>query len=358
MPQAKPHLKKLYRTPMLKNSRRGFLRLDMNESVDGVPGEFIKEVLAEIDSEFLATYPEYDALIKKIARHDCINSENICLSNGSDGAIKYLFDAYVSLKDTILLTDPTFAMYPVYCQMFDAHPIMIPYYDDFSFPLNIFLNAIQSDIRMAVIVNPNNPTGSIIKRSDMEKILNKCADQDVLLIIDEAYFYYYDETFIPDIKTYNNLVVLRTFSKLCGLASVRIGYAAACPEIIQNLNKVRPTYDVNGFAASFAEKILDTPGLIEQVIGQVNQGKDFLTSQLKQNNITYKDSKANFVLIKCPGFAEKLIDRLRKENILVSGGFKQGFLKDHLRVAVGNIQSMRHFCDVFIALWKELYKTA
>ena len=93
MPQAKPHLKKLYRTPMLKNSRRGFLRLDMNESVDGVPGEFIKEVLAEIDSEFLATYPEYDALIKKIARHDCINSENICLSNGSDGAIKYLFDA-------------------------------------------------------------------------------------------------------------------------------------------------------------------------------------------------------------------------------------------------------------------------
>jgi len=357
MPLPKPHLNNLCRTPFREKSRKGFLRLDMNENVDGLPQEFVKSVLLDIGPEYLAMYPDYTPLVKKIAEHNRIAPKNICLSNGSDGAIKYIFDSYVSPGDKVVLTDPTFEMYPVYCKMFNAIPIMVPYHEDFLFPLDEFLSTIQADSRMAVIVNPNNPTGVVIERTDLKKILNKCVDQDVLLVIDEAYFYYYDETFIQDIKSYNNLVVLRTFSKLCALASVRIGYAAACPEIIQNLNKVRPAYDVNGFATYFVEKLLGAPELIEQEIKNVREGKNFLINQLQQNNIEYINGKANFVLIKCPGFAEKLINRLREENILVSGGFKYDFLKNYLRVAVGGIQNMRQFCGVFLALWKELHKT-
>jgi len=353
LPQSKAHLRKVYRTPFQEKSRRDFLRLDRNENPDGLSDEFVRETLRSIDASRLSMYPEYTSLIAKIAAHNNVQPENICISNGSDSAIKYVFDAYISSGDQVLITDPTFAMYPVYCEMFNSVPTVVPYREDLSFPLDEFLKAICQDIRLTVLVNPNNPTGVAISRSDFLNIINRCWDNDVLLIVDEAYFYYYDETFIQDIKAYNNLIVLRTFSKVCALASARIGYAAASPEIIQNLNKVRPTYDVNGFAVLFAEEILDAPQLIEQEIENAREGKDFLLNQLRQNNVECMAGEGNFVLIKCPGFVKKLIAALRQENILVSGGFKQGFLKDYLRITVGNIQTMQQFCDAFFTLWNK-----
>jgi len=353
LPQPKPHLQKVYRTPFLEKSRQSFLRLDMNENPDGLPDEFVREVLQCIDANSLSMYPEYTSLIAKIAEHNNVESENICISNGSDGAIKYIFDAYISTGDQVLLTAPTFAMYPVYCEMFDARPVFIPYRDDFSFPLNQFLEGICKDIRLAVLVNPNNPTGVTISRPNFVEIVSKCFDNNVLLIVDEAYFYYYDETFIQDIRAFNNLIVLRTFSKVCALAGARVGYAAANPAIVKNLNKVRPTYDVNGIAVLFAEKILDSIQLIEQEIKNARKGKTFLVNQLQKNGIECVAGEGNFVLIKCPGFIDKIIDGLRQENILVSGGFKQDFLKDYLRVTVGNIQTMREFWNSFYTLWKK-----
>ena len=358
MPQGKPHLRKVYRTPFQGKSRRNLLRLDMNENPDGLPDKFLREALGFIDAKSLSMYPEYTSLIDKIAEHNNVKSENICISNGSDGAIKYVFDAYISFSDQVLLTDPTFAMYPVYCEMSDAMLISIPYHANLSFPLNRFLAGICENTRLAVLVNPNNPTGVAICRADFLKILNKCFVHDVLLIVDEAYFYYYNETFIQDIKTYNNLIVLRSFSKVCALAGARIGYAAASPEIIHNLNKVKPTYDVNGFAVLLAERILDAPQLIEAEIKYAREGKKFLVNQLQQNSVEYVEGNANFVLIKCPGSVETLVAELRKRDILVSGGFRQKILKDYLRVSIGNVQTMRYFCDVFVALWKTLYRCA
>jgi histidinol-phosphate aminotransferase len=326
----------------------------MNENADGLPEEFVRKILSEIDPGFLATYPEYGSLLQKIAEHNDILPENICISNGSDGAIKYIFDAYVSPGDQVVITDPTFAMYPVYCQMYDTRAVIVPYHADFSFPLEDFLKAIKANVRLAILVNPNNPTGVALEQPALKKILNKCADNDVLLIVDEAYFYYYDETCIGEIKSYNNLVVLRTFSKLCSLASVRIGYAAGFPEIISNLYKVRPTYDVNGVAVYLVERLLDESGLINKAIEQVNRGKKFLLQILTDNVIEFRDGKANFVLIKCPGYVEEMIEALRKENILVAGGFKQSFLKDYLRVTVGSMRSMQRFCDAFLTYREKL----
>jgi len=353
MPQDKLHLKDLYRTPIFGNSRKGFLRLDMNESVDGLPEAFVREVLSGVDGEFLAVYPEVGTLIHKIAGHNNIEPENICVSNGSDGAIKHIFDSYVSPGDKVLFTDPTFAMYPVYCRMYDARPVILPYGEDFSFPLDGFLEVIGPDIRLAIVVNPNNPTGTVIEMPNLKKILVKCAVHDVLLIIDEAYFYYYDKTFIEEIKSYNNLVILRTFSKLCGLACARLGYASACPEIVSNLNKVRPTYDVNGFAIRFAETLLDQPKLIEEAITVVNQGKEFLKNQLDSKQFEYRTGNANFILIRCPGRVQEIIQGLYKKNILVGGDFSQDFLKDYLRVTVGSVERMRVFWDAFLVQWEK-----
>lgn len=330
------------------------MRLDMNESVDGLPEKFVKSVLSEVDQEFLATYPEYYTLIQKIAEHNQVLPENICISNGSDGAIKYIFDCCISPGDRILLTDPTFAMYPVYCQMFNAQTVSIPYHDDFTFPLDAFLHCIGPEIRMAVVVNPNNPTGVALDPPGIQKIIAKCEREDVLFVLDEAYFYFYDKTAIEKIKKYQNLIVVRTFSKLCSLAALRLGYAAACPAIVENLCKVKPTFDVNGIAVLFAEKLLDRPQIIAESIEKANEGKNFLAEKLTSFGIEFRMGEANFVLIKCNQNVSEMISRLAKEKILVAGGFKQAFLKDYIRVTIGRIESMWQFCDVFFTEWKKL----
>jgi len=350
MIKTKSHLKDLYRTK--PRSRRGYLCLDMNEGMPGLPDGFVRRTISSIKGDFLALYPEYHALKKTIAAHNGIAAENICLSNGSDGAIKYIFDAYISPGDKVLMTDPTFAMYPVYCKMFRARPVIVEYNDDLSFPMEKFLKSISRGIRMAVVVNPNNPSGTALKVRELIPIIKKAHESDTIIIVDEAYFYFYPETTIRLIKKYDNLIVLRTFSKLCGLAGLRIGYAASSPEITKNLRKIRPTYDVNAAAALFAEGLLKNKNIIRKLISVLKEGADYLISRLKEEGIEYKRGVANFVLIRCGDRVGEMIDRLERKGVLVNGNFRQKFLKDYLRVTISNKRYMARFWNIFIVLWR------
>lgn len=352
MIRIKPHLKDLYRTDPDKISRKGCLRLDKNEGIPGLSDDFIKGVVSCIDPDFLSRYPEYGGLPAKIAAVNNLEAGNICLSNGSDAAIKYIFDAYVSAGDGILLTDPTFAMYPIYCEMFGARPVTVEYKSDMAFPFEGFMDKLSSEVRAAVIVNPNNPTGSLAGRDLLISVIDKAARNDTLVIIDEAYFYFNDSSMIEEVKNYENLIVLRTFSKLFSIAAVRLGYAAASARIVTDLKRVKPTYDVNSMAALFGEKILENPDIIRDLMSKVRGGKDYLVRRLSEENIEYRDSRANFILIRCPGRADEMVNRLAGRKILVGGGFKQAFLKDYIRITVGDEKVMSVFWDAFIRIWK------
>lgn len=354
MPELKPHLKNLYRILPFKKSRMGYLRLDMNENVSGLPEDFLKEVMSEINPNFLATYPEYMALQEKIATFNHLKSENISLTNGSSPAIKYIFYAYVSPGDKILLTDPTYAMYPVYCRMFNAKPIVVDYKSDLTFPNEDFIGRISNEIKIAVVVNPNNPTGSVVEPNVLTEIIKKAADNDVFVIVDEAYFYFSTESVIELVRKYENLIVLRTFSKLFGIAGARLGYAVACPEIIENIRKVKPTYEINCLAVLLGEKILGNPNIIQNLLKDTKEGKEYLIQKLSEVGIEYKESCANFVLIKCNERVDEIIKKLAEKNILVSGRFKQDFLKDYIRVTIGNRMIMDRFWDFFIKIWQDI----
>lgn len=351
MPVAKAHLGGLYRTNLHERRRRGYLRLDMNEGVPGLPADFVRAVWAECDAEFLATYPEYGTIQEKIANHNQVSPENIILANGSDAAIKYLFDAYVSPGDKILLTDPTFAMYSVYCRMFAAQPLVLSCQPDLTFSAEEFRRQIVPDLRLAVVVNPNNPTGYAFPPNQLLELIQEAYRHDVLMVVDEAYFYFYPESMVKEIVHFDNLIVLRTFSKLCGLAAARLGYAVACPSIIDNLRKVQPTYDVNGIALMLAEKLLDDPGLIQDLIQDAADGKNFLLRQLAAAGIEHLAGQANFVLIKCDGRAPKLAEILEREKILVGFGFQNIHMQDYLRITVGSKKIMAQFWQTFIKIW-------
>ncbi|MDD3905569.1 MAG: histidinol-phosphate transaminase [Candidatus Omnitrophica bacterium] len=352
MSDAKKHLKDIYRTPPKEGSRLRCLRLDMNENPSGLPGNFVKKTAGKINSNVLSSYPECGRLIKKIAERENILPENVSLSNGSDAAIKHIFDAYISEGDRVLLTDPTFAMYFVYCKIFKADVISVPYLPDFSFPEEDFLKALSNDVRMAVIVNPNNPTGSVISDAAIQRIVKKAAEKNALIVIDEAYFYYYPRTAIRLIKKFKNLIVLRTFSKLCGMANARLGYAAASREIVESLRKVTPGFDVNGLAVLFAAELLDSPSIIRKMIHRSEEGKKYIARKLSDHKIEYVYGSANFILIKCGRRTKDIIARLAKKNILVGGNFNQDFLADYMRITTGEKRLMEKFWKAFFAIWR------
>jgi len=350
---AKEHLARLHRTNPHKDARHGFLRLDMNEGVPGLPTDFIKKTLVAVDQEYLATYPSHQNLQNKIAAHNQLSPENIIVANGSDAAIKYIFDAYVSAGDRILLTNPTFAMYPVYCRMFAAEPISVAYRADLSFPWEEFIDHMGLDVHLAVVVNPNNPTGHALTASQVLGLVGQAAQHRILLVVDEAYFYYYHETVIQAVKEFRNLIVLRTFSKLCGMAALRLGYAAASAPVIENLRKVRPTFDINGLAVLFGERLLDHPEVIQALIREAMMGKEFLVEKLAAAGIPFCAGSANFVLIHCGGKVDAVVKGLAQENILVSGGFQNDNLKPYVRVTVAKKELMEEFWETFIKIWKK-----
>ncbi len=348
MIEPKKQLEQLVRVQPDNEARLQCLRLDLNENVSGLPDEFVKGIAAEIDAEFLCTYPQYRELKQKIADRYHLKPGQICLGNGSDGIIKYFFDAYISQGDRVLLTNPTFAMYNVYCRMFGAQEVIVDYNADLSFPLEEFKRQLADDIRLAVVVNPNNPTGTILSAEQLHELMQTALDHKVLLMVDEAYFHYYPETAIADVNRFPNVIVLQTFSKLCALASSRIGYAAADEAIIHNLEKVKPTYDVNGFGVIFANRLLDQAHHIDNMIQKFEEARDHLCERLESAGIPFRTGAANFVLIDVGERVEAVMQGLKDEQILVGGGFSQPSLKNYIRVTIANKQTMDFFLEKFL----------
>ena len=350
----RPHLRGLQRSRIGEKDRGGYLCLDMNEGIPGLPEAFVRRTLSSIDAGFLCRYPEYHGLKAILARHNGLKPENISLSNGSDGSIKNIFDAFIGRGDRVLMTDPTFAMYPVYCRMCEAKAEVVGYGPDLAFPFEEFWTRLKKGVKLAVIVNPNNPTGSILEPRRLLRLVQRARSADALLLVDEAYFYYYPETAMLWVRRYENLIVLRTFSKLCGLAAARIGYAAASVPVVEGLRKVKSAFDVSALGVVMAQRILEHPSLMARLMRSVAAGKDYLVERLRRVGIPHIAGHANFVLIDCGGDAEDAARRLAERRVLVSAGFRQENLGSYIRVTVGDRGTMDRFLKAFLPVWKEL----
>jgi histidinol-phosphate aminotransferase len=331
----------------VERSGPAYLRLDMNEGVSALPNDFIKEVSSSITSEFLSTYPAYKSLKERIASFDKVKYENITITNGSDCAIKYVFETFVSPGEKVVLTDPTFAMYPIYSSLYQADLESVSYNDNLSFPYENFINSISDSTKLAVIVNPNNPTGSILEKDKIIEILDKASSTNTLVVVDEAYYLFYPETAADLISRYNNLIVTRTFSKVFGMAALRIGYALASSELISAIHTIRPTFDANNLGVLFAEKILSKPDLLDKMIKDSLEGKNYICSKLKEANLCFISGHANFILIDLGDKVNDVLNKLKDSNVLASGDFNQSFLQKYLRITTASKDIMEKFWDIF-----------
>lgn len=330
--------------------RYDYKRYDMNENPEGLPKEFIESVLKEVTPEFLSIYPEPDKFLNKYAKFldHGVKFENLMATNGSDMAIRYLLETFGEAGKEVVTVSPSFEMYWVNCNILGLKHVPVSYESDLTIDINKILNAINKNTRIVVLLNPNNPVGNTYTEEELEKVIAKAKEVEAVVIIDEAYHYFYDKTFLDYALHEENVVVLRTFSKLMSLAACRLGVIISNPKIIDYVKRSKLTFDVNSFALLFAEKLLDKPEIIDNLINIAKKGKEYILDELKKHNYWCKDCRGNFIFVKPNHDAKYIAERLEKEKKILTHPYSNELLKDYIRVSTGSVDAMKVFLEAFL----------
>lgn len=351
----------IYVNPFIKNTvrifpsqgRYGKLRYDMNENPEGLPKEFVDSVLQEITPEFLAIYPEPNRFLKKYADFIGVQFENLMCTNGSDMAIRYLLETFGETGKEVVTVAPSFEIYWVNCNILGYKHVPVQYNEDWTINIDKIVSAITEDTRIVVLLNPNNPVGNVYTEEEFNKVQKRAEEVGALLIIDEAYHYFYSKTFLNQALKCSNVVILRTFSKLMSLAAVRLGVIIGNSKLIDCVRKARLTFDVNSIALLFAERLLERPDVIQSLIQTQQEGKDYLLSELRKLGYWCKDCMGNFVFVKPKKNAYVLTQYLEEKHNILVHSYGNSLLKDYIRISTGSITAMKRFLGCFLESEKE-----
>jgi len=324
------------------------IKLASNENALGASPKAVQAIQDHLSRIHL--YPDGGAwyLKRDLARHLEVSPENIILGNGSDEIVSIITRIFIQRGDEAIMGDPSFLMYKIDTQLSQGEVICIPLKN---FQMDIFavLKAITPRTKLVFISNPNNPTGTITPKEDMKKLLQKVPSH-VLIISDEAYYEYVDDPDYPDtiswIKKGKNIVVLRTFSKIYGLAGLRIGYAVAREKIISLLNRARPPFNVNSLAQVAARASLKDKEHLNKSRKLIKEEKEFLYNHLRRLGISFLPTQANFILIESGKKTKEIILALLKKGIIVRG-MEAYNLPHHIRLTIGTREQNEAFVREF-----------
>lgn len=320
------------------------LLLDFNERTIPVPVKVSNALIDMITSNMLNRYPEYGNLEEKLSQYTGVTRDQIVITNGSDQGIDMVVRTFVDHDDTIIIPTPSFSMYKQSAQIVGAR-IKEPFYNktDMSFPLSDILDMITTDVKLIVICNPNNPTGTLIPVSDIERIARKASS--AIILVDEAYAEFSGVSAVSLIEKLPNIIVTRTCSKALGLPSLRLGYLVATNTYIKELLKVRGPYDVNMAVALAASAALDcTEELGEYVNEVMNISKPLIETFFNKNKIDFYPSSANFILYK--PLIEHEAEILKHNSILVRPQDKKQ-IEGTIRLTIGTEQQMKRFIKIY-----------
>lgn len=337
----KNHLLDVYRSEPDRYNRTRYIRLDKNEDLCGLPDKIVSDQLSLVTLDDLSAYPQPYLLYDKLSDYLGLSKENLVITMGSDAAIKNVFEVFVSPGDNVIIPEPTYAMYEVYAKLFDAELTRIPYNADLMLNVRDMIDAIRDNTRMVVLANPNSPTGTIVGRDEIVDLIRTCNERDIIVLIDEAYYPYYDGTVIDLINRYPNIVVTRTFSKAFGLAALRLGYAAADPQMIRYLNIFRPMYETHGFAVAFGCAALEHSEYVMLNVRRTLEGREYLIRALQQKGFEAYPTYTNFVNFRVdPNIRDPLVEYLKNKKILIKPGASHPALESCIRITAGPKEKM------------------
>ncbi len=335
-----------------QNERKDYLRLDLNENPGGLPEEFVKEVLKDVTPQLVAQYPETLHFTKSLAAYLNVDISNICLVNGSAEGIRYIIQAFTSDNGRIVGVVPSYFMFQIYSEMYHRNFVKIPY-DSVSLTMNIqnIIDELTDDTQLLVLLNPNNPMGNVYTNEEFEQIMKVTREKQITVLIDEAYYYFYPNTFISYALNEEHVFVTRTFSKLFSMAGCRLGYVVGKAEGVSLVQKLCTPHNTNAFALKFAEAIIETPGMTEKLISDFVEGREYLIGVLDSNGYLHKGEAGNFLFIKSKTNADELVNKMKtQKRILIKSYPNVGYLGDCIRVSIGAKQYMETFVNALLEL--------
>lgn len=319
------------------------VKLDANEGNK----DLFKDLVQELGENFyLNVYPDdnYTDLKNAISNYIGCKTSNISVGNGSSELLDLCVKTFVDTNDLILSLDPTFSMYSIYAKIVNSRYIGAGEANDFIVDVDKVIKSIkENNPKLTIVCNPNNPTGTVIKR---DKILEIVKSTEEIVIVDEAYMEFSNESVVDEIENYENLIVVKTLSKAFSMAGIRTGYLLANEELVKTVEKVRPPYNLNSISAFLATKALQQSDKMKNYVKEVKQERKKVYESLLEMGIKAFPSGANFVFFNCD--IKDLEEKLIKEDVLIRKF--GGKLDNHYRVTIGTKTEN----DAFIEAMKKL----
>lgn len=326
------------------------IKLNTNEN-PYPPSPMAKAALKQMDLDCMRLYPDPTAhvLTDAIAEFYHLKEEQIFVGVGSDDVLAMIFLTFFNSHKPVLFPDITYSFYDVWAEMLRVPYETVPLNEEFQIRKEDYFRENGG----VIFPNPNAPTGLELPLSEVEEIVK--ANQDVIVVVDEAYVDFGAASALPLIEKYDNLLVVQTFSKSRGMAGMRIGYAMGNPLLIKYLNDVK--YSFNSYTMDQTTLVMGAASMkdrayFEETVNKVVETREWTKGELKKLGFSFGDSKANFIFAShenCP--AKELFEALRKENIFVRY-FEKPRIDNYLRITIGTQQEM----ETFVAFLKDYLK--
>lgn len=344
-----PVIKELLRTNQ-PEGRQKFIRLDQNENPDGVPQWLFDAAMERVTPEYLSLYPEEIRFRTKYANLLGVDANQVTLTDGSVVAMDYVIRVFGKPHTKLVCVTPTFGMYKVYADMVMMDTVFVHYEDDYTFDINKLLNEITSDVSIVSLVNPSMPIGNIYTENEILAVVDKAQRNDAIVLIDEAYTYFYEKNSIDLLKKYNNVIILRTFSKMLSIPGLRLGAIISTKDNIQYINNYKPHYTINCVALAFGETIVDNfDKVLTELKTKFDKGYQYLMSELSKEGYSYIPTHGCFICI-TPKHktAEQITAELKERNILIFCG--KGDSAGFLRVTIWDRKYMELFMEALVEI--------
>ena len=321
-------------------------RLNNNENPLGPPPA-AQEVIRRFPPPQGAVYPSGDSyyLRREIAAFHGIDPDQILVGNGANEVITFVIKAFCEKGDNIVTADKTFAVYEWVAVFSGIEARVIPLKDE-AFDDQRMLESVDGNTKILFVCNPNNPTGTYWTRDRLLAFLEEVGGERIV-VVDEAYFEFVEAPDFPDgislLKEHPNLVVFRTFSKMYGLAALRIGYLAGDPGVVDMIRRTCVVYSVNSIAQEAALAALrDDTGHIRRTRALVAESRNFLREEMARLGLPVIASEGNYLIVKLPGSDTLAYRKLMREGVMIRPmtGFRY---PNHIRVTLAQMEAMEAF---------------
>jgi histidinol-phosphate aminotransferase len=331
------------------------VKLASNENPLGPAIQVIDTIQSEAKN--ISLYPDSDSreLKKALSEKYQLDKERIFLGNGSDEILDLLMTLILNQGDEVIQADPAFIKYELAVKSRGGKSIKVPVDTDYKHDLKAMEAEITDKTKAILICNPNNPTGTMLKKEEIESFLERVSDE-ILIMVDQAYLEYITaESYFDGIELlekHSNLMLMRTFSKVYGLAGMRIGYALTDPQLVDYLNRIRGPFNVNRLAQKAAVTALESQSHVEICQNLNDKEKNFLYQKFEELGLEYIETHANFLMVDTQMPAAEVFRKLQQQGVIIRPGNQFG-MDSWIRVTIGTRADNEYFIRKLKSVLKE-----